>query len=277
MIYCPYTNTDIEKSLSSSEHIIPLALGGLNGFEIPVCKEFNSHIGSKIDGTLANDFLIQMKRNEHDVRGHSKKRPVFVAKKSINTDTNQPIQAAFDRTEGLKIWCPITKKYLNEVGSFSTKIELSLDIDTQFVAKTALSAGYFTYGDLFRYKVKHEELRFIMYTPPKEMGDKIHSIETRADSRFSEDKNENLRIFRAVCRKLHDSSIVGLVPTSGSLAIFVGILGYYMGMVNVPADTKDFPNEGDYHWGHVICVQQGLLKRASFRRTLEKFVGITTT
>jgi len=75
MIYCPYTNKDISESETTSEHIIPLSLGGINGFEIPVCKIFNSNVGSKIDGALANDFLILMKRNELDVRGHSKKSP----------------------------------------------------------------------------------------------------------------------------------------------------------------------------------------------------------
>jgi hypothetical protein len=276
MIYCPYTNSEIENSKANCEHIIPLALGGMNGFEIPVCKSFNSDVGSKIDGKLAADFLVLMKRNEHDVRGHSGKRPEFVAKHSVNCDTGTPIQVTFDRKAGLKEWCPITKRYLakGESSSFSTRIEMSLDIDTQFVAKTALSAGYFTYGDLFRNGVKHEELRFIMNNNPAKMGDEIYDIETRVDWRFSDDPNEKLEVFRLLCRRLDGSSVVGLVPSSNSLSIFVGILGYYMGMVNVPARTNDFPNEGSYHWGHVICPQNGVLKRTSFKRALEMIVGL---
>ena len=38
-IYCPYTDRDIPLSESSPEHIIPLALGGMNGFAIPVSKD----------------------------------------------------------------------------------------------------------------------------------------------------------------------------------------------------------------------------------------------
>jgi len=34
-IYCPYADRDIPISESSPEHIIPLALGGMNGFTIP--------------------------------------------------------------------------------------------------------------------------------------------------------------------------------------------------------------------------------------------------
>jgi len=87
LIYCPYTDREISESDANREHIIPLSLGGLDGFEIPVCRDFNSKVGSKIDGALANDFLILMKRNELDVRGHSNKKPKAVAKKSTDTST----------------------------------------------------------------------------------------------------------------------------------------------------------------------------------------------
>ncbi|MDZ4298491.1 MAG: HNH endonuclease [Moraxellaceae bacterium] len=276
MIYCPYTNSEIEESEVNREHIIPLSLGGINGFEIPVCKTFNSVAGSKIDGKLANDFLVLMKRNEHDIRGHSGKKPAFVGKNSVNSDTGTPIQVTFDKKTGLKLYCPITKRELSrgESRSFSTKIEMSIDIDTQFVAKTALSAGYFAYGELFRRSVKHEELRIIMNNSPNDMGDEIYNIETRVDWRFSDDQSENLQIFRLLCNRLNGCSVVGLVQGPKSLSIFVGILGYYIGMVNVPAETKGFPNEGAYHWGHVICPQKGDLKRVSFKRALEKLAGL---
>ena len=56
-VYCPYTDRELPESKSSSEHIIPLSLGGVNGFEIPVDATFNSILGSEIDGKLATDFL----------------------------------------------------------------------------------------------------------------------------------------------------------------------------------------------------------------------------
>lgn len=274
MVYCPYTDKDLPESETNSEHIIPLSLGGINGFEIPVCKIFNSKIGSKIDGAVANDFLIQMKRNEFDVRGHSKKKPVFVAKKSKDTNTGQPIQVTFDRqsVEGLKIWCPINREYTKGGRTVSSSITMDIDIDLKFVAKVALSVGFFAYGDLFRNHVKHEELRLIMNKRPKEMGNKIFKIETRVDKRFSNNKNEQLQIFRALCKAVSGNSIVGLVPTSKTIGVFVGILGYYMGMVNVPANTDNFPNEGEYDWGHVISPQNGMLIRTSFRNALQKLM-----
>jgi hypothetical protein len=149
---------------------------------------------------------------------------------------------------------------------------MDIDIDLRFVAKVALSAFFFAYGDLFRKHVKHEELRPIMNKRPKEMGNEIFKIKTLVDKRFSNDKNEQLQLFRVLCKAVGGSSIVGLVPTSKTLGIFVGILGYYMGTVNVPANTDDFPNEGDYDLGHVISPQNGMLIRTSFRKVLQKLV-----
>lgn len=275
MAYCPYTDKDLSEANANREHIIPLSLGGINGFEIPVCKIFNSQVGSKIDGAVANDFLILMKRNELDIRGHSKKKPVFVAKKSTDQETGKPIQVTFDRQskEGLKIWCPINREYTKGGRTVSSSVTMNIDIDLKFVAKVALSAGFFAYGDLFRNHVKHEELRLIMNKDPKEMGDDIYKIETLVDNRFSGDKNEKLQIFRALCKAVGGSSIVGLVPTSKTLSVFVGVLGYYMGMVNVPANTDSFPNEEEFDLGHIICPQNGMLIRTSFRNALQEFMA----
>ena len=67
-IYCPYADRDIPISESTAEHIIPLALGGLNTFTLPVSANFNSQVGSEIDGALANDFLVMCRRDKHGAR-----------------------------------------------------------------------------------------------------------------------------------------------------------------------------------------------------------------
>ena len=56
-VYCPYTDREIPESKSSSEHIIPLSLGGVNGFEIPVDATFNSTLGSEIDENSPTSFF----------------------------------------------------------------------------------------------------------------------------------------------------------------------------------------------------------------------------
>jgi hypothetical protein len=56
-VYCPYTDLQLAESECSPEHIVPLSLGGTNGFELPVSASFNSKLGHEIDGAMANDFL----------------------------------------------------------------------------------------------------------------------------------------------------------------------------------------------------------------------------
>ncbi|WP_373429847.1 HNH endonuclease [Acinetobacter gerneri] len=68
MFYCPYTDKDLKEHEISREHIIPLSLGGIDGYEIFVSKKFNSANAAKIDATLANDFFILMQRNRLDIR-----------------------------------------------------------------------------------------------------------------------------------------------------------------------------------------------------------------
>ena len=273
MVWCPYTDRDLPEAETTREHIIPLSLGGMNGFELPVCRLFNSRAGSSIDGVVANDFLILTQRNKLDVRGHSGKRPVYVAKRSRDADTGHPVQLILDQTEGLKVWCSRSREYVSGGSKLEFSFNMDLDLDLRFVAKVALAAGYFVYGDLFRKNVRHDELRTIMNTRASDLGDGIYSIETLADGRFSEGGGERVEIIRALCRAVPKHSVVGLVPGPANLGIFVGVLGHYMGLLNVPAVTTSFPNAQAYHWGHVISPQDGTLMRLSFRRALEQLAA----
>jgi hypothetical protein len=108
-IYCPYTNREIPVSDSNPEHIIPLALGGLNAFTLPVSKDFNSRIGSEIDGALANDFLVMTKRDKRLVKGHSGGEPEYVATNASDAETGAPLRVTMGQRKGLRIWSPIGK------------------------------------------------------------------------------------------------------------------------------------------------------------------------
>ena len=269
-IYCPYTNEHISFDSTNSEHILPLSLGGIDGLEISVDKNFNSTVGSKIDGKLSNDFLILQQRNKLDVRGHSAKKPVTVLKSGKLADEKSPVRVEIDRSSGLNLWCPIEKKPILNTDPKASKVSFFAYLDTtirlRFVAKTALSAGYYAYGNLFADHVEHEELRFIMnhYGTAEEV--ELKTIKTCADDQFSDDKSPVLRAFRFVCGIVKQSSCIGLVPSDNRLAIFVGILGQYIGMVNVPCDSSSLSNTGDYTWGRFICVQEGRLIEMSWRQ-----------
>jgi len=270
-IYCPYTNRDIPISESNSEHIIPLALGGLNTFTLPVSKDFNSHIGSVIDGALANDFLVMAKRDKHAVKGHTRREPEYVVTNASDAETGAPLRVTMGQRKGLRIWSPIEKRDLTGLGKkVSLAFTLDMDIALRFVAKVALSAGYLIYGDLFRDKVKHDEFRTIMNHRPTEVGDAIYTMEARIDHRFREAETDNDKILRAMCTMVGPRSIVAVMPTSKTLAVAVGVLGDYMGMISVPADTRDFPNKDEFRWGQFYILTKPVPIRDSVWKLLER-------
>ncbi len=271
MIYCPYSDQDIPEEESSSEHILPLSLGGIDTFEIPVSKKENSAVGSKLDGLLAEDYLIKKSRNKYDVRGHSNKKPYVEFKSAKCAITQKPLNVKFDAVNGVKVWSHRDNKELTGENTLKLSLQVDIDLDLMFVAKVALSAGYFAYGDLFRNYVEHHEFRTIMNNRPNELAPNKTPLFARVDSRFSTTNEGPLEEFRLLCQRVDQpSSIVGLVPGKSNFAVFVGILGNYIGAINVPADTSLFPNCGNYELGHVICTQGRNLVRVSFKRALEK-------
>jgi hypothetical protein len=257
MIYCPYTDRDIPVIESSPEHIIPLALGGLNSFTLPVSAVFNSKVGTDIDGALANDFLVISQRDKHGVKGHRGKHPEYVSRSASNAVTGEPLQVTLGQRRGLRIWSPRQKHDVTGQGQkINLSFQMDLDVELRFVAKVALSAGYFFYGEAFRNHVKHQDFRTIMNHRPNEMGEAAKTIEARYDYRFREPETDNDRIRRAMVTCFGARSVVALIPNSSSFSVEIGILGSYLGMLSVPADTRSLPNSEDYRWGHFIALDR---------------------
>ena len=67
---------------------------------------------------------------------------------------------------------------------------------------------------------------------------------------------------------------LGVAPSAASLMVAVGILGKYVGMLNVAADTPGFPNSGPYSWGHVVVLTRGRMQRGSFSDLLKKIASV---
>lgn len=263
-VYCPYTDRDIPLTDSSPEHIIPLALGGMNGFTIPVSKDFNSRVGSEIDGALANDFLVMSKRDKHGVKGHSKKHPENAIPNASNAATGEPLHVTLGQVRGLRLWDPKQKRDVTGQGQkVNIGLKVDLDVTHRFVAKVALSAGYLVYGDQFRKHVKHEDFRKIMNHRPTEMGDLLKTIEAQYDDRVMEPQTDGQKIFRAIATGFGPHSVIALIPDSRSLSVVVGVLGDYIGMLSVPANTKTFPNSGEYRQGQYFVLKRPIATRDS--------------
>ena len=150
LVYCPYTNRDIDCERTTAEHIIPLALGGTNGFEIPVDAEFNSKLGSELDGQLSNEFLIALRRTKYDARGHSGKEPWTTIKTAYYGADDRPAQVRIHRKHGIRLWDAQDRQKKSGKGTIRINTSLNIDLPVRFAAKVGLAAGYYAYGKTFR-------------------------------------------------------------------------------------------------------------------------------
>ena len=281
MIYCPYTDRDLSESETNSEHIIPLSLGGINGLKLSVDTTFNSKLGSELDGALANEFLVALHRTKYDARGHTGKEPVATIRRASYGPDNRPAQAHFHHKHGVKVWDARDREMKKGIGAVRINTTLNIDLPMRFTAKVALAAGYFVYRDLFRNHVDHRQFRDVMRIDPAKLDQKkslrelgLDHLTLRIDTYLLEaptDPDSELLWLRMFCSAVKGSVIV-LMPGEGCFGVAVGILGQYLAMVNVPADTESFPNHGDYAWGHVIAVMDKTIRRGSLVHALGQWV-----
>lgn len=270
--YCIYL--DGPSSDLSKEHIIPMSLGGLDTFCIQADRQFNNSMGSKIDGAVANDFLMLFNRDRANAKGHSGAQPEPVARQATLIDGTL-VQITFSK-KGLQIYDLKKRKYLDksELESGLIKINglrLDLNADIKFVAKVALAAGFYAYGDLFRKGVMHSEPRKIVNA--NSLADIRPDVRlyTRFQSEQELPDSDNLKMFKMIVQ-LSNCSCVLIIPGKDCFGVVVGVLGEFMGMINIPADTTGFPNEGDYDLGHCIFLQNREVKRMSFRRVVTELM-----
>lgn len=273
-IYCPYTDRYLPKEKSSSEHIIPLALGGANGFELPVDAEFNKSVGSQIDGKLSNDFFMTLRRIRAGARGHSGKEPSYVSKK-VQTSAGEPLlRLRLTRSSGIQLWGrgePPGVDSLSQV-TFSEQTAMR-DFRIRrirFVAKVALSSGYFIFGDSFRTAVQHSDLRTIMNFSGDFEDPTIKSLAAGVDVQLGDNKHPILQAFRYVTRIVGGASCVGLVPLSDRIAFFVGLLGEYIGTIEVPCTKAELPHEPIHSLGTFVCIQESRPIISSWERLITR-------
>lgn len=270
MFYCPYTNVDLTNSETTIEHIIPLAVGGSNDFTIRVNKEANKILGSNIDGEIAKDFILAMKRTKFDMRGHSNKIPDVVLTNSNIKETNEKIRLIINQKyKTFQAVSVRTNKIIEKPKEIEIKLKYNLTTRIKFVAKVALSAGYYSYGELFRDFVNHDELRLIMNYDPIDLKKMKKNIHTKVDTKFIQTSNDKIKILRFICSQINADAIVGLVPGNENLICFVGLMNEYIGMVNIPANTTNFPNDGDCKLGKVYIINNRKTRTVSYQYLLD--------
>ena len=273
-MYCIYTNTDIEASDSNEEHIIPLSLGGKNGFTIKVSKNINSDLGSKLDGALNKDFLINSIRRKKGYKGHSKTVPNFKVKATI-TGTNERVEIRYNGTENY-LYNPRTKKRFTE--EEKRQVELNTihpfdkSIRIRFIAKVILGAGHFIYGNEFKECIDHESLRRIMNWNLLDVNNKVANIPVGLTDEFSDVPADNIkwnRIFKIMCNSLDCSSVIFIIGLNQIVGV-VGIGGRYIGAINFKAEGDKLGYKEGPADGIVLAIQNNKIKKNSFHQVLKK-------
>ena len=61
-----------------------------------------------------------------------------------------------------------------------------------------------------------------------------------------------------------------LIPGPENIGVVVGVLGHYLGMINLPADTSHFPSDLNCDLGRCLVVSDRKLFRCSWRELLKQ-------
>ena len=276
MHWCPYVDRDLPETATNLEHIIPLALGGANAFCIRVEKEFNAQAGSSIDGALAKDFLTSIRRRNFDTRGHSNKPPKVVLRNSSLGDVGRPVQVTLRGSDDPIVWDAMKRRTLQKIEYAGQQISSRLRIGShdriRFLAKVALASGYKIYGDLFRRFVQHQELRAVMNIDSSTSHASFEGFEIRGYDEFTqiEEKDQtHARLDKFFCQIIAGSCVL-TIPGPQNIGFVVGILGKWVGTLNVPAITESFPFEGEHDLGHVVLVEDGRVSTMSYRQLAQR-------
>jgi hypothetical protein len=178
----------------------------------------------------------------------------------------------------ITIWDARANRNLEEVEVAGRKMTATFKIGKhtalRFIAKAALGGGYFVYGDVFRRAVNCNDLRELIFLDVEKLrqrGTLEHSGILVCD-RFHADSlgSGGAVLYRALCEGMRRSLFIA-IPHHQSIAFHVGIVGMYIGSMIVPADTNNFPSDGDHDLGHAIVLGPGQMERLSLRALVLDF------
>lgn len=275
-MYCIYTNKDVPEVDGNFDHIFPLSLGGLNQFCVWSDEEFNSKMGSKADGEIANDTLMMFARSKADARGHSGEEPTAVLKNS-KLD-GRPVQVSFGK-ETVTVWDAMSRTNLDESDVVGKQIESRLRLDRfaaiKFAAKVALGGAYYIYGDAILAAMDCDELRKLITLDAvaAKNDQKIRDMKTLICDRLHPDTqaNQQALMFKIFC-EIEERSILICVPHHRSISFHVGALGVHLCSLICPAKTDFLPNDAEDHdLGHAVILGPGSFERMSFRQLAKRY------
>jgi len=262
-MYCIYTDTDVSEKDGNYDHVIPLALGGDNGFCVWSDENFNSTIGSKIDGALSNDPLIMLARHYADARGYSDTPPVPLWKRSVFQ--GRPVQVSLG--DEVKVWDAKANKYLPPEEFLQKRMESTLRYDyrlrSKFTGKVALGGGYFLFRDTFLTAIDCEELRRLLKV---EDVTKFKTTLIAHDPVLTGRWPNDIAGFRLLCEFKRRTTFIAL-PYATGIAFHVGVLGMYVGSIFCSGDVSKLVSDD----GEAIILGPGPMERLLLPKLAEEF------
>lgn len=242
-MYCVYTNKDVAEVDGNFDHIIPLSLGGDNKFVVWCEEKYNSHVGSKIDGKLANDQLIMLARNRADARGHSDRKPI---PKWVKSEfRGRPVQVSWG--EEVRVWDAKANTYLDSSEFLNEPIKSRWIYDPsarcRFTAKVALGGGYFYFGQTFLTSTNCDELRNLI------LAEDVSNFQTNLIAHDPVLKgrwrDESIIALRPMCEFTGRTTLI-VLPVKTGIVFCLGVLGMYVGAIFCPGDISGLkPEDGE--------------------------------
>lgn len=287
--YCIYRNKQVDDL--SPEHIIPLSLGGCDGFCIDVDRMRNSQLGSAVDGKMANSYLMLDIRQKKGYSGHSGKPAKALIKRASFGDNGEPMQVHVDSlfaadAEGninlLSTYSPKEKRELTHDETAGQHLRMSFTIDMTlemaFAAKVLLAAGYFIFGDDFVRYTNHHALRnhIDWYTKgadvdTEENPDKSHDesgschrmiLVLDAQNIPHPIPKELIGIYQSLasmCQIIGESCVLFHIRATQLIGT-VGIGGLYIGTIAIKADVAKLAEK---HQDIIVYVKDGRVVRTT--------------
>ena len=272
-MYCIYTDQDVAEESGNLDHIIPLSLGGTNEFVIWSDKDYNSLVGSEVDGAINKDLLIAPHLMQSGVKGHSKKPTVPRWRKA--TIDGRPAQATLTPT-GFEFWDAIQRRNLTQDELAGQEITLTFNIGAftaiRFLAKVILGGSYFIYGEPIKSVLDCDSLRKIIMldVDSARKDEALLASDFKICDRFHRDVQPGgeAYLYRLACERLGRSVFIA-IPHNDAVSFHVGITGSYIGSMICPADTAHMPLDGDHDLGHVVVLAPGAMERSSLREFMK--------
>lgn len=257
-MYCIYSGKSFSDDEMSIEHIIPLSLGGCDDFTIMVEKNINSVLGSKIDGTFCNDFLIGLQQLPYDNKGHSKKLKTVNLRGIAN---EHPITWTLSK-KGSEFYDHIERKYLNQNMKVSVRAKMNIDIRWRFVCKVALATGYFLFGDEFEKYADCKTLRKAITTD--DVRKEKLNLRVYTNLLPVEEKDKGIHDLTKMLFEHIGASAIHYGYAPGRIIVALAINGKYIGMVNFKADVDKLPINNDLHrcGCMLICKESSLIQKS---------------